>query len=317
MVKLHELYLKNELEVEYMVKDGLLYYQDRILVPNSSKIKEEIIKVYHDSPLSGHGGFLKMFKAATEVFFWIGMRKDIKNFVEQCAICQQIKYPTGRKQGTLHPLQAPTKPWQDVTMDFIIGLPNSHGHTKVLVVVDRFSKQAHFIALQPGYTASVVADKLVQSVIKLHGFPRTVVTDRDPLFLSRFWSQLMRYSGTELQYSTAYHPETDGQSEIVNRCLEQYLRCYVHCQPRLWYKFLPWAEFAYNSSYHNIIRMSPYEVVYGVKPSLLPGYHLGEASVESVDELMQQRTFIQQQLQINLQLAQQKMKKQANKKKEG
>lgn len=129
--------------------------------------------------------------------------------IKQCEVCQQVKYPTGKKQGTLQPLPIRPKPWQDVMMDFIIGLPSSYGHTAVLVVVDRFSKQAHFAVLQPGYTASTVAEKLIQMVIKLHGFPRTVISNRDPLFLSKFWSQLMHSSGTELKFSTAYHPEID------------------------------------------------------------------------------------------------------------
>lgn len=162
------------------------------------------------------------------------------------------------------------------------------------MVVDRFTKQAHFIALQQGYTASQVAEKLVQQVIKLHGFPRSVVTDRDLLFLSKFWTQLMSYSGTKLHQSTTYHPESDGQPEVVNRCLEQYLRSYVHSQPSQWYMFLSWAEFWYNSSYHSAIKMSPYEVLYGVKPSLFLGYNSGDSNVETVDELLKKREEIQQ-----------------------
>lgn len=163
-------------------------------------------KCIHEVPMAGHGGFLKIYKPATEIFYWADLRKDFKELVRQCETCQQTKYSTGKKQGELQPLPIPTKPWQDINMDFIIGLPNSYGHTIVLVVVDRFSKQAHFVALQPDYTASIVANKLVHSIIKLHRFPRNVVSDRDPLFLSKFWSQLMRFSGTKLRYSTAYHP---------------------------------------------------------------------------------------------------------------
>lgn len=122
----------------------------------------------------------------------------------------------------------------------------------------------------------------------------------------------MQFSGTELRRSTAYHPETDGQSEVDNRCLEQYLRVYAHNQPHLWFKFLAWAEFCYNSSYHTSIKMSPYEAVYGVKPNLLPGYQLGAASVQSVDELLQRRAEVHQQLRINLQVAQTRMKRQAD-----
>lgn len=117
-----------------------------------------------------------------------------------------------------------------------------------MVVVDRFMKQANFVALQPHYTVSIVAEKLVHSVVRLHGFPHTIITDRDPIFLSKFWSQIMCSCGTELRFSTAYHPEFDGQTEVVNCCLEQYLRANTHQQLHLWYKFLTWAELWYNTS---------------------------------------------------------------------
>lgn len=135
---------------------------------------------------------------------------------KQCETCQHIKYPMEKKQGMLQPLPIPSKPWQDITIEFITGLPSSYGHVAILVVVDRFTKQSHFVGLQPRYTTSIVAEKLVQNVIKLHGFPRSVIMDQDPLFVSKFWTQLMQFTGTKLKHSTIYHPETDGQSEVVN-----------------------------------------------------------------------------------------------------
>lgn len=110
------------------------------------------------------------------------------------------------------------------------------------------------------------------------------MTNRDPLFLSCFWKQLMQCSGTKLQHSTPYHPESDGQSEVVNICLEQYLRCFVHDQPHQWYNFLPWAEFWYNSSFHTAIKMSSYHALYGVNPSHVPVYSPRDSSVDSVDD---------------------------------
>lgn len=115
-----------------------------------------------------------------------------------CSVCQQVKYSTAKPRGTLQPLPIPTGPWEDATMDFIIGLPNSKGYVVIMVVVDRFTKSAHFGGLKPGFTAGHVAEVFVQQVVKLHGFPRSLVTDRDPVFLRRFWEQLMKYSGTKL-----------------------------------------------------------------------------------------------------------------------
>lgn len=305
----HEQFSNGELGPDYSVKDGLLFFQNRIMVPESYELKRDIFKMYHEVPIAGHGGLQKTYKAVSETFYWPKMQQEIEELIKQCESCQQVKYNTTKKQGTLQPLPIPTKPWQDITMDFITGLPNSHGNVAILVVVDRFTKQAHFVALALGYTASVVAEKFVQHVVRLHGFPRSVVSDRDPLFTSKFWKHLMQFSGTKLHHSTAYHPEFDEQFEVVNRCLEQYLRLYVHSQPQQWYKFLTWAELWYNSSYHSSIKMSPYEAVYGVKPNLLPGYNSGEANVETVDELLQLREKIHQLLKENLQRAQLRMKK--------
>lgn len=175
MLAWHVQLKKGELGNEYNSRDGLLFFQGRMVVPNSQQLKNAILQMYHDTPVAGHGGFRKTFKAITEVFYWKQMRKDILDYVTRCETCQQTKYSTGKKQGTLQPLPIPSRPWQDINMDFIIGLPNSYGHVAVLVVVDRFTKQAHFIALQLGFTASVVAEKLIQVVIKLHGFPRSIV----------------------------------------------------------------------------------------------------------------------------------------------
>lgn len=135
-------------------------------------------------------------------------------------------------------------------MDFIEGLPQSNGKNTILVVVDRLGKFAHVLALAHPFSAKMVAEKFVEGVLKLHGIPRTIISDRDPIFISHFLWEFFKMSGTQLKMSSAYHPQTDGQSEVVNRCLEQYLRCFVHQQPRKWSCFLPWAEFWYNTAYH-------------------------------------------------------------------
>ena len=148
------------------------------------------------------------------------MKKDIKKFVQECVECQRTKYTTRLPAGLLQPLPIPDKVWDDLSMDFITGLPNSHGYTTILVVVDRLSKQAHFGALPKKYSAAKVADLFAHMVCKLHGLPRSIVTDRDALFLSVFWRELFALSGTTLRRSTAYHPQSDGQTEVVNRVLQ-------------------------------------------------------------------------------------------------
>lgn len=117
-------------------------------------------------------------------------------------------------------------------MDFIDGLPSSNGKTSILVVIDRLSKYAHFLVLAHPYSAKIVAEKFVDGVVKYHGLPRSIVSDRDPIFMSNFWQEFFKLSGTKLHMSSSYHPQSDGQSEVTNRCLEQYLHCFASQQPR-------------------------------------------------------------------------------------
>lgn len=200
----------------YAMKDGLVYFDGRIVVPESQKIKEALYHMYHTSPLLGHGGVRKTYKAMAETFFWKNMMIDIKALVKGCRVCQQVKSTVGKLQGLLQPLPIPEGPWEELTMDFIVGLPPSKGHVAIMVIVDRFKKTGHFFPLKKGYTASKVAKVFVNNVVKLHGFPRSILTNRDPLFMSQFWEQLMQYNGTKLLHTTAYHPECDGQTEVTN-----------------------------------------------------------------------------------------------------
>lgn len=131
------------------------------------------------------------------------------------------------------------KLWEDLTMDFIVGLPNSKGFIVVLVVVDRFTKGAYFSALKQAFIASQVAKVFIQNVVKLYGFLRSIMFDRDPLFLSKFWTHMMHHNGTKLLHTTTYHPKGDGQSKVVNRCLEQYLILFVHQHPHHWSSYHP------------------------------------------------------------------------------
>jgi len=253
-------------------------------------------------------GIAKTLARLQANFWWEGMRNDVKKFIMECSICQQMKYETKRTPGLLQPLPIPTAIWEDLSLDFITGLPPSHNFTAILVVVNRFPKGVHLASLHPNFTAHRVASVFFNTVCKIHGIPRSLVSDRDPLFISKFWRNLFSLCGTKLQMSTSYHPETDGQIEVFNRVLEQYLRSFVHTKPSQWSNFLPLAEWSYNTSVHSSTRFSPYQITFGKEPPSIPRYLQGSSSIEAVDTMMDYRQQLIDKLRRNLLKTQEKMK---------
>jgi hypothetical protein len=206
----------------------------------------------------------------------------IQAFVDTCAVCKQEKPEHVKYPGLLKPLQVPDQAWHVVSLDFIDGLPKSAGYTSILVVVDKLTKYNHFLPLSHPYTASQVAQLYLDHVFKLHGMPEALISDRDSIFTSRLWQALFHLSRTEMRMSTAYHPQTDGQTECVNQCLETYLRCFISSCPTKWSKWISLAEFWYNTLYHTAIKMAPFMALYGHAPRYLG---ITDASVPAVTDL--------------------------------
>ena len=213
------------------------------------------------------------------------MKQDVDDDVRQCQVCQQAKHELRKPAAELAPLTIPTAPWQDLTMDFVEGLPKSKGYDAIMVVVDRFTKFAHFVPLRHPFTATQVARVFWDNVIKLHGIPSSIVLDRDKVFTSVLWRELLAGAGTKLLYSTAYHPQTAGQSERVNQCMEMYLCCAVHDSPHKWRHWLPMAEFWYNSTFHASLQGTPFKVLYGKEANLgaMASWEASTAAGEEMD----------------------------------
>ena len=249
----------------FYLHDGFLFRGKQICIPNCS-VRELLVRESHSGGLMGHFGVQKTLDMLNEHFYWPNMRKYVEKICAQCFACKQAKSKS-LPHGLYTPLPVPTEPWTDISMDFVIGLPRTkRGRDSVFVVVDRFSKMAHFIPCHKTDDATNIADLFFREVVRLHGIPRTIVSDRDSKFLSHFWRVLWGKLGTKLLFSTTCHPQTDGQTEVVNRTLGTMLRAIVGRNLKTWEECLPYVEFAYNRAVHSSTGYSPFEVVYGFNP---------------------------------------------------
>jgi hypothetical protein len=165
-----------------------------------------VLSELHASPTVGHSGFTKTYERVKRSFFWDGMKQDVHTFVAECDVCQWNKGETIKTPGTLQPLLILSTIWQDISMDFIVGLPKSGNKSIIMVVVDHLSKYAHLCSLQHPFTTSIVAQIFMDNIFKLHGMPHSIVSDQDPTFTSNFWQELFHLQGTQLHLNTAYHP---------------------------------------------------------------------------------------------------------------
>ncbi|WVZ22270.1 hypothetical protein V8G54_000814 [Vigna mungo] len=291
----------------YTLENDRLHYKGRLVLSAKSVWIPKLLAEFHVTSIGGHYGVFRTYRRIPQSLYWSEIKKIVTEFVARCVICQQHKYIVASPQGLLQPLSIPQAIWEEVSLDFIVKFPKSHGFDAILVVVDSLSKYGHFIALKHPYSARTIVETFTQEIVRLHGIPMSIVSDRDPLFLSVFWRELSKMQGTQLRMSTTYHPETDVQTEVLNNILEGYLSCFCSEQPRSWRTMLPWAEYWYNTNYQGASRCSPFEIVYGRTPPTLSTFIPGETSVEKVAQDLMMRDEALRQLKLHLQQAQEAM----------
>ena len=205
--------LRNE---EWQIEEGLVLKEGRVYVPKDEKLRIEIIWLHHDTPIAGHGGQWKMVELVTRNYWWPGVMREVKRYVEGCDQCQRMKNRAEMLVGKLRPNKVPERPWQHILVDFITKLPTSKSHDSILVVCDRFSKMSHFVATTEKTTAEGLVKLFRDNVWKLHGLPESVISDRGLQFVAGLTKELNKMLGIETKLSMAYHPETDGQTERTN-----------------------------------------------------------------------------------------------------
>jgi len=246
--------------------DDLLLYDNLIYVPDDNALRLEIMRMHHDDALAGHYGVAKTLELVSRNYYFPGMAAYVKKYVNTCDTCARGKPTRHAPHGELAPLPAPTGPWKGISCDFVVDLPVSLGYDAALVFIDRLTKMAHFIPCTKTATAADFARMFLDHVVRLHGLPDSIVSDRGAIFTSKFWKALSRMMGTKQKLSTAFHPQTDGQTERMNQTMEQYLHMYCNYQQDDWAELLSLAEFSYNNAHQSTIKCSPFYANYGYNP---------------------------------------------------
>jgi hypothetical protein len=249
----------------YFQKDhkDVIWFGKCLVVPIDPEIRKTLFDEDHMSKFSIHPGSTKMYQDLKQNFWWSNMKVDIAKYVAECDTCPRMKASHLRSARVPQPLSIPMWKWDDISMDFIVGLPlTAIKKDSIWVIVDRLTKTAHFIAVHTTYSVQQYAEIYMDQIVRLHGIPKTIISDRGTQFVARFWEQLHECLGTKLIHSSSYHPKTDAQTERINQILEDMLRASILHFDKSWDKCLSLSEFSYNNSYQASLKMAPFDALY-------------------------------------------------------
>jgi transposase InsO family protein len=266
--------------------DGMVAFQGHLYILPDAPLLQELITTIHED---GHQGVQRTLHRLRRDFHSPNLRSVVQAFIRNCATCQRYKSEHLHPAGLLLPLPVPAAVWADIGMDFVEALPKVGGKSVILTVVDRFHKHCHFIPLGHPYSAKSVAQAFYTEIVRLHGIPQSIISDWDPVFTSLFWKELMRLACIKLHMSSAFHPQSNGQTEAANKVIIMYLRCFTGDRPRQWLRWLPWAEFIYNTAFQSALKTTQFRIVYGRDPPTIRSYEQRETRVASVAKSMTER----------------------------
>jgi len=297
---------------EWKIEDGVVLKERRIYVPEG-ELRGEVIQLHHNTPIGGHGGRWKTTELVTRNYWWPGVTKEVGKYVDGCDACQRYKNRSEAPAGKLMPNAILEKPWSHISADFITKLSLAQGYDAILVVCDRFSKMAHFIATTEKTSAEGLAKLFRDHVWKLHGLPESIISDRGVQFPAGMMKEMNNLLGIQTKLSTAYHPQMDGQTERVNQELEQYLRVFIDHRQEQWLDWLRTAEFAYNNKIHTTTKVSLFKVNYRQNPRMgFEGRRKGK--YKAAGKFVEKMRKIQEEAKVALGKAQEEMKKFADRK---
>jgi RNase H-like domain found in reverse transcriptase/Integrase zinc binding domain/Chromo (CHRromatin Organisation MOdifier) domain len=304
------LFQEGDLGNDYTTMDGLLLFKDAIYLP-SEELQVEAFLQCHSSPAAGHFGVSKTVELLSREYWFPKMRSKVRKFIGHCDTCRRAKPVRHSPFGLLQPLPVPSERWTDISMDFITDLPLSQGYDCLLVFKDRLTKMAHLVPTLKSASAEDVAQLYLSHIFRLHGLPLSIVSDRDPRFTGAFWKEFQRLLGTKVSLSTAFHPQTDGSTEVLNQVIEQYIRMFCSYQQDDWVNLLPLCEFSYNNSISSTTGMIPFVANDGRTPRFIPGL-IRRHLVPQADSLVDSMTKVVSDLRANLSLAQDRYSTAAN-----
>jgi Integrase zinc binding domain len=269
---------------EWTEHEGLLLYRGKVYVPHEYDLCRRIVAQHHDSQIAGHPGRWKMLELISRHYWWPQMSRYVGLYIKTCDPCMRTKIQRHQPIGELHHLDIPHERWDTISVDFVVELPEAHGYDAILNVVNLVSKRAHFLPTHTTIMAEGAANLFYRHVWCHHGLPRRVVSDCGSQFVADFMTELYRLLGITVALSTAYHPQTDGQTERVNQELEQYLRLFTNEQQSDWDDYLPLGEFSYNNHVHLSMQQTPFLLDTGCHPRM--GFEPLEqrSAIEAINE---------------------------------